>query len=167
MNKGLSGIGSINFGNNFSDGFSKQLGVYRAQLEGINSQLLELGQERYPSRLDIWKSKVMACAEQVRGNGLATKEWTDFIIQLVGAGDSFYIKLAAMIDKGVSLEEALRQLERQTDATKTTLATGWALNVDDVTKGIATMEKSIRGMQAEILGLSLPRLLWIFSRVVS
>ncbi|MFR3458957.1 MAG: phage tail tape measure C-terminal domain-containing protein [Bilophila wadsworthia] len=57
-----------------------------------------------------------------------------------------------MIDKGVSLEEALRQLERQTDATKTTLATGWALNVDDVTKGIATMEKSIRGMQAEMLG---------------
>ena len=67
-------------------------------------------------------------------------------------GIFLYIGLAAMIDKGVSLEEALRQLERQTDATKTTLATGWALNVDDVTKGIATMEKSIRGMQAEMLG---------------
>lgn len=152
MNKGLSGIGSINFGNNFFQTDSRQLGVYRAQLEGINNQLLELGKNVTRQDLDIWKSKVMACAEQVRGNGLATKEWTDFIIQLVGAGDSFYIKLAAMIDKGVSLEEALRQLERQTDATKTTLATGWALNVDDVTKGIATMEKSIRGMQAEMLG---------------
>ena len=152
MNKGLSGIGSINFGNNFFQTDSRQLGVYRAQLEGINNQLLELGKNVTRQDLDIWKSKVMACAEQGRGNGLATKEWTDFIIQLVGAGDSFYIKLAAMIDKGVSLEEALRQLERQTDATKTTLATGWALNVDDVTKGIATMEKSIRGMQAEMLG---------------
>ena len=152
MNKGLSGIGSINFGNNFFQTDSRQLGVYRAQLEGINNQLLELGKNVTRQDLDIWKSKVMACAEQVRGNGLATKEWTDFTIQLVGAGDSFYIKLAAMIDKGVSLEEALRQLERQTDATKTTLATGWALNVDDVTKGIATMEKSIRGMQAEMLG---------------
>lgn len=152
MNKGLSGIGSINFGNNFFQTDSRQLGVYRAQLEGINNQLLELGKNVTRQDLDIWKSKVMACAEQVRGNGLATKEWTDFIIQLVVAGDSFYIKLAAMIDKGVSLEEALRQLERQTDATKTTLATGWALNVDDVTKGIATMEKSIRGMQAEMLG---------------
>ena len=152
MNKGLSGIGSINFGNNFFQTDSRQLGVYRAQLEGINNQLLELGKNVTRQDLDIWKSKVMACAEQVRGNGLATKEWTVFIIQLVGAGDSFYIKLAAMIDKGVSLEEALRQLERQTDATKTTLATGWALNVDDVTKGIATMEKSIRGMQAEMLG---------------
>lgn len=152
MNKGLSGIGSINFGNNFFQTDSRQLGVYRAQLEGINNQLLELGKNVTRQDLDIWKSKVMACAEQVRGNGLATKEWTDFIIQLVGAGDSFYIKLAAMIDKGVSLEEALRQLERQTDATKTTLATGWALNVDDVTNGIATMEKSIRGMQAEMLG---------------
>ena len=151
-NKGLSGIGSINFGNNFFQTDSRQLGVYRAQLEGINNQLLELGKNVTRQDLDIWKSKVMACAEQVRGNGLATKEWTDFIIQLVGAGDSFYIKLAAMIDKGVSLEEALRQLERQADATKTTLATGWALNVDDVTKGIATMEKSIRGMQAEMLG---------------
>ena len=89
------------------------------------------------------------------GNGLATKEWTDFIIQLVGAGDSFYIKLAAMIDKGVSLEEALRQLERQTDATKTTLATGWALNVDDVTKGIATMELPRRGCGAYLYAVQI------------
>lgn len=138
----------------FGAGIAKAPLIQEAKeaVEELGRELAKLGKNVTQDNLNAYAERVRAIDERMRGAGLATKEWNDMITNLVGEGDSFVLKMAAMIAKGVSLEEALRQLERQTDATKTTLATGWALNVDDVTKGIATMEKSIRGMQAEMLG---------------
>lgn len=151
VNSAVSGVQTFSLDNLYS---SKAAALIQArkEVEELGRELAKLGQNVTQDDLNAYAEKVWAIDERMRGAGLATKEWNDMITNLVGEGDSFVLKMAAMIDKGVSLEEALRQLERQTDATKTTLATGWALNVDDVTKGIATMEKSIRGMQAEMLG---------------
>ena len=49
-------------------------------------------------------------------------------------------------------DEACAQLGRTAEDTKSILATGWTIDVSDVTKGVAAMEKSIRSMQAEMLG---------------
>ena len=57
--------------------------------------------------------------------------------------------------KGAQFEQTINDLDgvkKAAEETKAVLASPWTINVADVTKGIATMEKSIRGMQAEMLG---------------
>ena len=66
----------------------------------------------------------------MRGAGLATKEWNDMITSLVGEGDSFVLKMAAMIAKSLEIEGTLEQLRQTTANAKGELATGWSIGLE-------------------------------------
>ena len=51
------------------------------------------------------------------------------------------------------VEEACARLGKEARQTKEVLASPWVINLDDAEKGIAKIEQSIRGMQAQMLGL--------------
>ena len=153
MNADLGGIGSINFGNNTFQTESRQLGVFRAGLEAINNQLAALGSNVTQQDIDGWKSRVMALHEQVKASGVATSEWTNEITKLVGEGDSFALKLAAMIAKSLDLEETLERLRQTTANAKSELATGWTIGLGGVDAALGKLDERLRKAKAQITGI--------------
>ena len=151
VNSAVSGVQTFSLDNLYS---SKAAALVQArkEVEELGRELAKLGQNVTQDDLNAYAEKVWAIDECMRGAGLATKEWNNMITNLVGEGDSFVLKLTAMIAKSLEIEGTLEQLRQTTANAKGELATGWRLDVDNVTKCIATMEKSIRGMKAEMLG---------------
>lgn len=145
----------------FGAGIAKAPLIQEAKeaVEELGRELAKLGQNVTQDDLNAYAEKVWAIDERMRGAGLATKEWNDMITNLVGEGDSFVLKLAAMIAKSLEIEGTLERLRLTAADAKGELATGWMLNVDNVTEGIAKMENSIRGMKAEMLGFKSSKVL--------
>ena len=145
----------------FGAGIAKAPLIQEAKeaVEELGRELAKLGQNVTQDDLNAYAEKVWAIDERMRGAGLATKEWNDMITSLVGEGDSFVLKLAAMIAKSLEIEGTLERLRLTAADAKGELATGWMLNVDNVTEGIAKMENSIRGMKAEMLGFKSSKVL--------
>ena len=160
INSALSGLTFLSFDQIFStDG--TRFAEARSELEALGRELAKLGQNITQEDLDAYAAKVRAIDERMRAAGLATKAWNDAIDKLLYSNDSFVKNLSALIAKGLSVEDALRQLAAEAEHTKVAVGTGWNIDVDNVTKGIDAMEKSIRSMQSEMLGGK------VFEKIVS
>ena len=160
INSALSGIRFLSLDQIFSaDG--TQFVEARSELESLGRELAKLGQNITQEDLDAYAAKVRAIDERMRAAGLATKAWNDAIDKLLYSNDAFVKNLSALIAKGMSVEDALRQLAAEAERTKVAVGTGWNIDIDNVTKGINTIEKSIRSMQSEMLGGK------VFEKIVS
>lgn len=160
INSALSGLTFLSFDQIFSTDGTRFVEA-RSELESLGRELAKLGQNITQEDLDAYAAKVRAIDERMRAAGLATKAWNDAIDKLLYSNDSFVKKLSALIAKGLSVEDALRQLAAEAEHTKVAVGTGWNIDVDNVTKGIDAMEKSIRSMQSEMLGGK------VFEKIVS
>ena len=160
INSALSGLTFLSFDQIFSTDGTRFVEA-RSELESLGRELAKLGQNITQEDLDAYAAKVRAIDERMRAAGLATKAWNDAIDKLLYSNDSFVKNLSALIAKGLSVEDALRQLAAEAEHTKVAVGTGWNIDVDNVTKGIDAMEKSIRSMQSEMLGGK------VFEKIVS
>ena len=160
INSALSGLTFLSFDQIFSTDGTRFVEA-RSELESLGRELAKLGQNITQEDLDAYAAKVRAIDERMRAAGLATKAWNDAIDNLLYSNDAFVKNLSALIAKGLSVEDALRQLAAEAEHTKVAVGTGWNIDVDNVTKGIDAMEKSIRSMQSEMLGGK------VFEKIVS
>lgn len=160
INSALSGLTFLSFDQIFSTDGTRFVDA-RSELESLGRELAKLGQNITQEDLDAYAAKVRAIDERMRAAGLATKAWNDAIGKLLYSNDAFVKNLSALIAKGLSVEDALRQLAAEAEHTKVAVGTGWNIDVDNVTKGIDAMEKSIRSMQSEMLGGK------VFEKIVS
>lgn len=160
INNALSGIRFLSLDQIFS-AEGTQFVEARSELESLGRELTKLGQNITQEDLDAYAAKVRAIDERMRAAGLATKAWNDAIDKLLYSNDAFVKNLSALIVKGLSVEDALRQLAAEAERTKVAVGTGWNIDIDSVTKGINAIEKSIRSMQSEMLGGK------VFEKIVS
>lgn len=160
INSALSGLTFLSFDQIFSTDGTRFVEA-RSELESLGRELAKLGQNITQEDLDAYAAKVRAIDERMRAAGLATKAWNDAIDNLLYSNDAFVKNLSALIARGLSVEDALRQLAAEAEHTKVAVGTGWNIDVDNVTKGIDAMEKSIRSMQSEMLGGK------VFEKIVS
>ncbi|WP_279060683.1 tape measure protein [Bilophila wadsworthia] len=160
INNALSGIRFLSLDQIFS-AEGTQFVEARSELESLGRELTKLGQNITQEDLDAYAAKVRAIDERMRAAGLATKAWNDAIDKLLYSNDAFVKNLSALIVKGLSVEDALRQLAAEAERTEVAVGTGWNIDIDSVTKGINAIEKSIRSMQSEMLGGK------VFEKIVS
>ena len=107
VNSAVSGVQTFSLDNLYS---SKAAALIQArkEVEELGRELAKLGQNVTQDDLNAYAEKVWAIDERMRGAGLATKEWNDMIPSLVGEGDSFVLKMAAMIAKSLEIEGTTR-----------------------------------------------------------
>ena len=136
----------------FGAGIAKAPLIQEAKeaVEELGRELAKLGQNVTQDDLNAYAEKVWAIDERMRGAGLATKEWNNMITNLVGEGDSFVLKLAAMIAKSLEIEGTLEQLRQTTANAKGELATGWSIGLEGVDAALDKLDTRIRTAQAKI-----------------
>lgn len=136
----------------FGAGIAKAPLIQEAKeaVEELGRELAKLGQNVTQDDLNAYAEKVWAIDERMRGAGLATKEWNDMITSLVGEGDSFVLKMAAMIAKSLEIEGTLEQLRQTTANAKGELATGWSIGLEGVDAALDKLDTRLRTAQAKI-----------------
>lgn len=149
VNSAVSGVQTFSLDNLYS---SKAAALIQArkEVEELGRELAKLGQNVTQDDLNAYAEKVWAIDERMRGAGLATKEWNDMITNLVGEGDSFVLKMAAMIAKSLEIEGTLEQLRQTTANAKGELATGWSIGLEGVDAALDKLDTRIRTAQAKI-----------------
>ncbi|WP_459626327.1 tape measure protein, partial [Bilophila wadsworthia] len=149
VNSAVSGVQTFSLDNLYS---SKAAALIQArkEVEELGRELAKLGQNVTQDNLNAYAEKVWAIDERMRGAGLATKEWNDMITNLVGEGDSFVLKMAAMIAKSLEIEGTLEQLRQTTANAKGELATGWSIGLEGVDAALDKLDTRIRTAQAKI-----------------
>ena len=149
VNSAVSGVQTFSLDNLYS---SKAAALVQArkEVEELGRELAKLGQNVTQDDLNAYAEKVWAIDERMRGAGLATKEWNDMIASLVGEGDSFVLKLAAMIAKSLEIEGTLEQLRQTTANAKGELATGWSIGLEGVDAALDKLDTRLRTAQAKI-----------------
>lgn len=149
VNSAVSGVQTFSLDNLYS---SKAAALIQArkEVEELGLELAKLGQNVTQDDLNAYAEKVWAIDERMRGAGLATKEWNDMITNLVGEGDSFVLKMAAMIAKSLEIEGTLEQLRQTTANAKGELATGWSIGLEGVDAALDKLDTRIRTAQAKI-----------------
>ncbi|WP_303237533.1 tape measure protein, partial [uncultured Bilophila sp.] len=149
VNSAVSGVQTFSLDNLYS---SKAAALIQArkEVEELGRELAKLGQNVTQDDLNAYAEKVWAIDERMRGAGLATKEWNDMITSLVGEGDSFVLKLAAMIAKSLEIEGTLEQLRQTTANAKGELATGWSIGLEGVDAALDKLDTRLRTAQAKI-----------------
>ena len=119
-------------------------------VEELGRELAKLGQNVTQDNLNAYAERVRAIDERIRAAHLDTKEWNDMITSLVGEGDSFVLKMAAMIAKSLEIEGTLEQLRQTTANAKGELATGWSIGLEGVDAALDKLDTRIRTAQAKI-----------------
>ena len=149
VNSAVSGVQTFSLDNLYS---SKAAALIQArkEVEELGRELAKLGQNVTQDDLNAYAEKVWAIDERMRGAGLATKEWNDMITSLVGEGDSFVLKMAAMIAKSLEIEGTLEQLRQTTANAKGELATGWSIGLEGVDAALDKLDTRLRTAQAKI-----------------
>ena len=149
VNSAVSGVQTFSLDNLYS---SKAAALIQArkEVEELGRELAKLGQNVTQDDLNAYAEKVWAIDERMRGAGLATKEWNDMITNLVGEGDSFVLKMAAMIAKSLEIEGTLEQLRQTTANAKGELATGWSIGLEGVDAALDKLDTRLRTAQAKI-----------------
>ena len=139
----------------FGAGIAKAPLIQEAKetVEELGRELAKLGQNVTQDDLNVYAEKVSAIDERVRSSRLATKEWNDAITALVGEGNSFVLKLAAMSAQGERLDDALETLRQTTANAKSELATGWTIGLDGVGAALGKLDERLRKAKAQITGI--------------
>ncbi len=122
----------------------------RSEVAELGRELAKLGSRITPKDLDSYKERILAIHDRMVASGLATKEWREMIDALVGEGDSFVLKIAAMIAKGQDFDEALEKLRQTAANAKDELATGWIIGLDGVNNALGKLDERLRKAQAKI-----------------
>lgn len=136
----------------FGAGIAKAPLIQEAKeaVEELGRELAKLGQNVTQDNLNAYAEGVRAIDERIRAAHLDTKEWNDMITSLVGEGDSFVLKMAAMIAKSLEIEGTLEQLRQTTANAKGELATGWSIGLEGVDAALDKLDTRIRTAQAKI-----------------
>ncbi len=136
----------------FGAGIAKAPLIQEAKeaVEELGRELAKLGQNVTQDDLNAYAEKVWAIDERIRAAHLDTKEWNDMITNLIGEGDSFVLKLAAMIAKSLEIEGTLEQLRQTTANAKGELATGWSIGLEGVDAALDKLDTRLRTAQAKI-----------------
>ena len=122
----------------------------RSEVAELGRELAKLGSRITPHDLDSYKERILAIHDRMVANGLATKEWREMIDALVGEGDSFVLKIAAMIVKGQDFDATLEKLKQSAANAKHELATGWIIGLDGVDNALGKLDERLRKAQAKI-----------------
>ena len=136
----------------FGAGIAKAPLIQEAKeaVEELGRELAKLGQNVTQDNLNAYAERVRAIDERIRAAHLDTKEWNDMITSLVGEGDSFVLKMAAMIAKSLEIEGTLEQLRQTTANAKGELATGWSIGLEGVDAALDKLDTRLRTAQAKI-----------------
>ena len=124
--------------------------LIKEAVEELGRELAKLGQNVTQDNLNAYAERVRAIDERIRAAHLDTKEWNDMITSLVGEGDSFVLKMAAMIAKSLEIEGTLEQLRQTTANAKGELATGWSIGLEGVDAALDKLDTRLRTAQAKI-----------------